>query len=136
MEHYPDPQGALDAMLAALRPGGVLLLTFGPPWWSPRGSHMQHITPLPWLNILFPESAVMTVRSRYCHDGARRYEEVESGLNKMSLRKFERLTDRPDMAVTSRRYTAVKSLNVLTRIPVVRELMTNRVTVVIRKVTP
>ena len=47
--------------------------------------------------------------------------------------EFERLLDRPDMRVESRRYTAVKGLNVLTRIPVVRELMTNRVTVVIRK---
>ena len=54
-------------------------------------------------------------------------------MNKMSLRKFERLTDRPDMRIVSRRYTAVKGLNVLTRIPVVRELLTNRVTVVIRK---
>jgi SAM-dependent methyltransferase len=132
MEHFPDPKAVLDAMLAALRLGGVILIGFGPPWWSPRDSHMQHFTPIPWVNLLFPERAVMAVRSRYCSDGATRYEDVESGLNKMSLAKFERLTDRPDMRVESRRYTAVKRLNWLTSIPVVRELMTNRVTVVIR----
>lgn len=136
MEHYPEPKAVLDAMLEAVRPGGVILITFGPPWFSPRGSHMQHFCPLPWINILFPEPAVMTVRSCYCNDGATRYEEVESGLNKMTLRKFERLLDRPDIRIVSRRYTAVKGLNALTTIPVIRELLTNRVTVVIRKVRP
>lgn len=133
MEHFPDPKEALEAMLAAVRPGGVVLITFGPPWWSPWGSHMHFFCRLPWVNVLFPERAVMAVRARYRSDGARRYEEVESGLNKMSLEKFERLTDRPDMQIESRRYTAVKGLNVLTSLPVLRELMTNRVSVVIRK---
>lgn len=132
-EHYPDPKAVLDAMLKAVRPGGAILITCSPLWFSPRGSHMHHFTSVPWVNLIFPEPAVMAVRSFYCRDGATTYEEVESGLNRMSLAKFERLTDRPDVTVESRRYTAVKGLNALTRIPVIRELLTNRVTVVIRK---
>jgi SAM-dependent methyltransferase len=131
-EHFRDPAAVLDAMLAALRPGGVLLITFGPPWYAPYGSHMHFFCRIPWLSVLFPEAAVMRVRARFRQDGARRYEEVESGLNKMTLVKFERLMDRCGMHVESRRYTAIKGLNALTSIPVVREMMTRHVTVVIR----
>jgi SAM-dependent methyltransferase len=134
MEHFPDPAAVLDTMLAALRPGGVLLITFGPPWYAPYGSHMHFFCRIPWLNVLFPEAVVMRVRARFRQDGARRYEEVESGLNKMTLAKFERLTDRCGIRIESRRYTAIKGLNALTTIPVLRELTTRHVTVVIRAV--
>ena len=132
-EHFSDPSAVLDTMLAALRPGGLILITFGPPWFAPFGSHMHFFCGLPWLNLLFPERAVMKVRAQYWQDGAARYEDVEGGLNRMSLAKFERLTDRGDIRLESRRYTAIKRLNALTSIPVLRELMTNHCTVVVRK---
>ena len=133
MEHFRDPQAVLDSMHRALKPEGVILLSFGAPWFSPFGSHMHFFCRLPWVNVLFPEAAVMKVRAKYRSDGARRYEEVESGLNKMSLAKFERLIERPGIRVMSRRYTAVKRLNALCGIPMIRELMTNHVTVILQK---
>lgn len=132
MEHFSDPKSVLDQMARVVRPDGVLLVTFGPPWYAPFGSHMHFFCAVPWLNLLFPESVVMKVRERFWQDGARRYEEVEGGLNRMSLRKFERLLRREDLRVERRNYTAVKRVNTLTRIPVIRELITNHVTVVLR----
>lgn len=134
MEHFRDPAGVLDSMIGAVKSGGLLLITFGPPWYAPYGSHAHFFCTVPWLNLLFPERAIMSVRARYRSDGAKRFEECEGGLNKMSIAKFERLIDRPGVELERRRYTAIKRLNVLTSIPLLRELMTNHVTVVIRKV--
>ena len=132
MEHFCDPEARLRDMMSALRPGGHILVTFGPPWFSPWGSHMHFFCKVPWLNILFPEKTIMAVRSRYRQDGARRYEDVESGLNKMSLHKFERIVRTCRLEVVQQRYGAFKRLNFLTRIPLIRELCTIRVTVVLR----
>jgi hypothetical protein len=51
----------------------------------------------------------------------------------MSLRAFERLVKRSGLELVRNRYNAVKGLDVLTKIPVIRELCTSRVTVVLRK---
>src|SRR5437868_12061636 len=91
MEHFSDPGAILRTMAAALAPDGEILVTFGPPWFAPYGAHMRYFTNLPWVHLLFPERTIMAVRTRYRHDGAARYEDVEGGLNRMSVRKFRRL---------------------------------------------
>lgn len=128
-EHFQPPKPVLMSMLRAVRPGGKLLLTFGPPWYAPHGAHMHFFCRLPWFHLLFSESAIMRVRSKYRSDGAERFGEVESGLNQMSIAKFERLT--AGLNVTRRHYLAVKGQQWLTKIPWIRELAINHVTVVI-----
>jgi SAM-dependent methyltransferase len=133
MEHYRNPAAVLGAMARAVRPEGRLLITFGPPWFAPFGHHMHYFLPLPWLNLWCPESIVMRLRSRYRQDGATRYEDVEGGLNRMTLGKFERLIHSLQWPVEYRRYTAVKGLPLATRVPIIRELLTNHVTAVLRR---
>jgi len=133
MEHFDDPESALAAMAAALRPGGVVLMMFGPPWWAPYGAHMRFFCAIPWLQLWFSEKTVMAVRARYRHDGARRYEEVESGLNRMSLAKFERLLRNSELKIRERHYIGVKRIQFLTRLPLIRELMTVLVAVTLTK---
>lgn len=94
---------------------------------------MNFFCPIPWLQLLFPEKTVMAVRARYRKDGARRYEEVESGLNRMSLRKFERLVGASGLKAERIDYVGVKQMHVLTRIPIVRELSTVVVTAMFTK---
>lgn len=132
MEHFSDPLQTLREMRACLRPGGLLLVTFSPPWYAPYGAHMAYFTRIPWVHLLFPEQAVMAVRSRYRDDGARRYEDVNGGLNRMSLAKFERVVAAAGLEVAEQRNIAVRNLPLVTRIPLLRELMTNRVTATLR----
>ena len=131
MEHFGDPEGALRAMASALAPGGRLLVTFGPPWYAPSGSHMHFFTRVPWVHLLFSERTVMAVRARFRADGARRYEEVESGLNRMSLARFERVVARSGLRVEARRDACVRGVDGLARAPLLRELFVNNVSCVL-----
>jgi SAM-dependent methyltransferase len=133
MEHFPDPRAILEEMKSALRPGGVILVTFGPPWLAPYGSHMRFFTRVPWVNVAFPESAVMKVRSRFIDDGAVSYEDVEGGLNRMTVRKFERLVADCGLELGYRRYNCVKGLGFLAKLPLARELFINHVSCVLRQ---
>lgn len=136
MEHFNDPKAILLIMKSLLADNGKIFVTFGPPWFAPYGSHMQYFTRLPWIHILFPERTVMRVRALYRDDGARRYEDVELGLNKMSLKKFENLISVCRLKITHKKYEGVKKLNFLTGVPGVRELMTNHVTCLLEKNDP
>ncbi|TDT39470.1 methyltransferase family protein [Halospina denitrificans] len=133
MEHYTNPQRVLEQMLSITKDDGKILITFGPPWYSPYGSHMHFFCKLPWLNILFSEKAIMSVRERYRDDGAERFEDVESGLNRMSLSKFENFCRTLGLVFSYRRYRGIKGLDSLSKIPVLRELFVNRVSVVIAR---
>jgi SAM-dependent methyltransferase len=128
MEHYPDPDAALASMRSLLRPCGQVLLTFGSPWFAPWGSHMQYFCRVPWVNLLFREQTVMTVRASFRSDGARRYQDVESGLNKMTLRKLEGLLATSRLEVDSVRYHGVRGQDWVSSVPGLRELLVNQVT--------
>ena len=131
-EHFSDPRNALAEMKWALDRNGTIFVTFAPPWFAPYGSHMHFFTKVPWVNILFSERTVMNVRSRFRSDGATRYEDVESGLNKMTVRKFEAIVSASGLRTEQRSYDCVKGANFLGHIPLLRELFINRVSCVLR----
>ena len=89
-EHFSDPAGILCAMAAMLKPGGRVFVSFGPPWYHPKGLHMPLF---PWAHIVFSERSIMEWRARSKTDGAVRYCEVAGGLNQMSIAKFQRLVN-------------------------------------------
>lgn len=132
-EHFGNPEEALGEMSTMLRAGGVLLLTFGPPWYAPYGNHMYFFSKVPWMNLLFSERTVMNVRRSYRSDNARRYEEVESGLNRMTIARFERIVRRSDLHLRRVNYECVRKMNWLARPPVLRELFINHVSVVLER---
>ena len=132
-EHFSDPATVLQEMRNAAVPGGLVVITFAEPWWSPTGSHMSFFTKVPWANLWFSENTLMAVRNRFRHDGATRLEEVAGGLNKMTLAKFERLIAGCGMEEKFRRYYATKRLPLVTRIPLVREFFVSAIATVLQK---
>ncbi|MCU1297216.1 MAG: hypothetical protein JWO91_1494 [Acidobacteriaceae bacterium] len=88
-EHFADPAGILNTMAGMLQPDGCVLASFGPTWYHPLGGHLFSV--FPWSHLIFTEKALCRWRSHIRNDGARRFNEVEGGLNQMSIGRFERL---------------------------------------------
>jgi SAM-dependent methyltransferase len=88
-EHFADPALVLRQMHDLLRPGGQVLISFGPTWFHPLGGHLFSV--FPWAHLVFSERALLRWRSHLRSDGATRFAEVEGGLNQMTIRRFERL---------------------------------------------
>jgi hypothetical protein len=82
----------LQLIYERLKPGGRLLAAFGPTWYHPLGGHMFSFRP--WAHLLFSERALCAWRSHFRDDGARRFSEVAGGLNRMTIRRFERIAAR------------------------------------------
>jgi len=129
-EHFHHPEESLRELNNALKPGGKLLLTFGPPWYAPYGAHMHFFTRLPWVNLLFSERTAHRVRSLYRDDGATTY---SPNVNKMSIRRFEAIVAQSGFEVSWLKYHTVSNLPVLDRLPIARELFVNRVSCVLTK---
>lgn len=127
MEHFSNPKKAIDEMKSRLSKRGSIYITFGPLWFSPYGSHMNYFVKVPWVNLLFSERTVMNVRSYFRKDGATKYEEVESGLNRMTVSKFEQILSGIGMNIKYKKYDCVKGLDILGKLPFVRELFINEI---------
>ena len=110
-EHFSDPAAILAAMVKALRPGGCVLVSFGPTWYHPLGGHLFSV--FPWAHLLFSEQALMRWRAQHRTDGARRFGEVEGGLNRMTIRNFKALCDASGLDVAHFEAVPISSLRAL-----------------------
>jgi SAM-dependent methyltransferase len=88
-EHFSDPAAILETMHGLLKPGGVVMTSFGPTWYHPLGGHLFSV--FPWAHLVFSESALVRWRAHLRSDKATRFSEVEGGLNQMTIARFERL---------------------------------------------
>jgi len=87
-EHFGDPAAILRVMDSYLRPDGKVFVSFGPPWYHPRGGHLFSV--FPWAHLVFSESALLRWRRRFRPMQTARTI-IECGLNKMTVSRFERL---------------------------------------------
>ena len=86
---------------------------------------MNGFTRVPWVNILFDEATVMRVRAQYYDDGATHYEEISGGLNRMTVARFERIIRNSGMRIDGLWLRPVRGLPFVTRVPLVKELLTS-----------
>jgi SAM-dependent methyltransferase len=96
-EHFSDPGGVLNKMEQLLPPGGAAFISFGPPWRHPRGGHLFSV--IPWAHLIFSEKALIRWRGDIRSDGAKRFSEVDGGLNQMTIRRFQQLVRQANFAV-------------------------------------
>jgi 2-polyprenyl-3-methyl-5-hydroxy-6-metoxy-1,4-benzoquinol methylase len=132
-EHFSEPQQILDQIYSLLTPGGELYVSFGPPWKHPFGCHMFFLNSLPWMHFIFREETIMAVRARYRHDGAKRFGEVEGGLNQMTVDRFIRLAEDSKFQIEKLRLIPIKGLTWLVRNHSIREYFTSVVQCVLKK---
>lgn len=88
-EHFADPAATLKTMRGLLKEGGSVVAAFGPTWYHPLGGHLFSV--FPWAHLVFTERALMRWRADFKSDGATSFGEIEGGLNRMTIRRFERL---------------------------------------------
>ena len=86
-EHFDDPAAILKTMREMIKPDGCVIASFGPTWYHPLGGHLFSV--FPWAHLIFTEKALIRWRSDFKSDGATRFQEVEGGLNQMTIRRFE-----------------------------------------------
>jgi SAM-dependent methyltransferase len=96
-EHFDDPAAVLKLMGDCLNDDGKVLISFGPTWYHPLGGHFYSV--FPWSHLVFSERALTRWRAQYKTDGARSFN--ESGLNKMTIARFERLVDQSPLRFSS-----------------------------------
>lgn len=107
-EHFEDPVAVLDVMGRLLRDDGVVLLSFGPTWYHPRGGHLFSV--FPWSHLIFTEEAQIRWRSDFKHDGATRFSEVVGGLNRMTIQRFLSLIEGSPFRIESFRAVPIRPL--------------------------
>jgi 2-polyprenyl-3-methyl-5-hydroxy-6-metoxy-1,4-benzoquinol methylase len=89
-EHFDDPKAILETMARYLKPQGTIFVSFGPAWYHPYGGHLFSL--FPWAHFIFTERAMLEWRRASRPDQTARTI-AECGLNKMTLRRFERLVE-------------------------------------------
>jgi SAM-dependent methyltransferase len=120
-EHFSDPEAILTLMADYLRPGGRLIASFGPTWYHPYGGHMFAI--FPWAHLIFTEAALLEWRRTFRpNQTATRI--TECGLNKMTIRRFERIVAGSPFRVVHLEAVPMRQLAWLAN-PLTREFFTS-----------
>lgn len=131
-EHFLYPETVLKECKRVIKTGGRIFLTSGV-WSHPWGAHMMFFTKVPWVQFFFSEKTIMNVRKLYRNDGASKFQEVEGGLNKVGIRKFNMIVERLDLKIDYIKLVPVKNISFLTRIPYINEFFSNQIIAVLQK---
>ena len=129
-EHFAEPEAVLQTMYSVLEPGGRVLASFGPPWYHPLGGHLFSV--FPWAHIVLKEEALIRWRAQFKNDGARRFREVEGGLNQMTIRRFEEILKHSGFLVEQFELVPIRRLKPL-HSRITREFLTAIVRCQLRK---
>jgi len=110
-EHFKEPDTVLSTMFSLLSPGGSVLACFGPTWYHPLGGHLFSV--FPWAHVLLNEEALIRWRAQFRNDGARKFGEVEGGLNQMTIRRFLNLLENSRFHVDNLELVPIRKLRLL-----------------------
>jgi len=139
MEHFARPEAALREMARVTRFGGAIWLFFTP-HFSPLGSHLYDYVYTPWCHLLFSRGQLRGAVGRVLRERSpeapeseirERLDEImtsyDRDLNHMSIRWFLRIIRSVgglDVSYLELRPARFRALEWLTRVPLLRELVT------------
>ncbi|OWK36043.1 class I SAM-dependent methyltransferase [Fimbriiglobus ruber] len=116
IEHLPTPERFVAEFRRVLRPGGWLLISFGPPWRHAHGKHMWAKLPGWWTHLLFPRPAVMRV-SGFSPETT--WESL--GLHRLTVGKYDRVMGQSGFECAHHEYKINSRVAPLKHVPFVRE---------------
>ena len=128
VEHLPNLPRFVAEFRRLLKPGGLLLISFGPPWRHAHGKHMWAKLPGWWTHLLFPTSTVMRVSG---FPAETTWEDI--GIFRLTVDKFEQAIRQSGLDVVYLHHYSKGPLSLLKRLPWVRELIIGEVVGVFRK---
>lgn len=128
IEHLPTPEKFVAEFFRVLKPGGQLLLSFGPPWGHAHGKHMWAKLPGWWTHLLFPRATVMRAAG---FPPQTTWEQI--GIHRLSVRRFERVIAGSGFETVYRKLLINKLVAPMRFVPLVRELFIAEVVGVFRK---
>lgn len=159
-EHLAEPSAALGECARVLRCGGKVLVRFSP-WYSPWGPHLNRWINLPWPHLLFSEATLIEAANAIEDREHRNDNLIETAkmnlrglerlpeLNRLTIAQFRRLLRRVPLSLTALRLLPVgyeslqrsgwwgvatlKLLYVMTRLPLLREVVTTKIVCVLTK---
>jgi SAM-dependent methyltransferase len=120
-EHFADPAAILSMMREMIKPDGCVIASFGPTWYHPLGGHLFSV--FPWAHLIFTEKALIRWRSDFKSDAATRFQEVEGGLNQMTIRRFTHIVRESPFEFARFETVPIRRLQLLAN-PLTREFTT------------
>lgn len=132
-EHFHNPEKILEDVYYILKHNGKFFVTFGPPWLAPFGVHHFFMIKYPWAHLIFSESTILNIRKLYRDDNASKYEEVDGGLNKMTIKKYEKYVKESGFEFERLDKIPVRGLAALTKVPLLNEFFTSHIISVLIK---
>jgi len=148
LEHIMDFDEIIAEWRRILRPDGKILIWWVP-WFHPFGPHIESLVPLPWAHIFFSEKTLLRTCARVydmeefkpriwdVDDGGgklpNKWQAMEAlpGVNKLTIRQFEKSVQRVGLRVARRELHGFQSgrlrslKDFLARLPICREFFTS-----------
>lgn len=122
VEHLPNLQKFVQDFKRLLKPDGLLLISFGPPWGHPHGKHMWTKFPGWWTHLIFPSRVVMSVGG---FSPGTTYEDL--GMFRLTVRKFETIMAQSGLKCVYQENKINFYLRPLMYLPIVRGLFISEV---------
>jgi SAM-dependent methyltransferase len=126
LEHVPRPWRMADEMLRVTRPGGLAFISYTA-WYGPWGGHETS----PW-HLLGGHRARRRYRRRHGHEPKNRYGESMFPVTVAAGLRWAAAQEEADVLAAVPRYNP-RSTYALTRVPVLRELVTWNLALVLRR---